>query len=357
MAAPAPPHHRNLATPAALATERQRSVLARFLAVIEPTDGERLAQALLDEFRSLGRILTQTPEALGRILGAHRPLAAILLGARELIIESLRADFVTQPLDPCCPKLARYLMASMGSLSEEVLRILFLDSAHRLIADEQIQHGSVQHLAFYPRTIFRRAIEHAATGVILVHNHPSGDPAPSQEDIRVTRRLVELGRSLDITVIGHIVVTATRVNRVEHGISISDEETLAYADILTDRSEPERTGSTNRQSFALANAQLAGRRRQARANIFGHADIFGDPAWELLTDLFIHQCLGKKVAISALCATSFAPRSTTLRWINRLCDTGFAVKIDDPSDGRRQFVKLTPHTARLLECYFFAEEG
>src|SRR3546814_12927667 len=99
-------------------------------------------------------------------------------------------------------------MASMGSLPDEVLRILFLDASYRLIADEQLHHGSVRQLELYPRTIFRRAIEHGATGLILVHNHPSGDATPSENDIVATRRLSDLGRSLDIEIVDHIVVTA-----------------------------------------------------------------------------------------------------------------------------------------------------
>src|SRR3546814_10192261 len=102
----------------------------------------------------------------------------------------------------------------MGSLPDEVLRILFLDASYRLIADEQLHHGSVRQLELYPRTIFRRAIEHGATGLILVHNHPSGDATPSENDIVATRRLSDLGRSLDIEIVDHIVVTATHAQRV-----------------------------------------------------------------------------------------------------------------------------------------------
>src|SRR3546814_4107883 len=77
-----------------------------------------------------------------------------------MFLEGLQADLTTQPVDPACPKLGQYLMASMGSLPDEVLRILFLDASYRLIADEQLHHGSVRQLELYPRTIFRRAIEH-----------------------------------------------------------------------------------------------------------------------------------------------------------------------------------------------------
>src|SRR3546814_9181180 len=86
----------------------------------------------------------------------------ILLGARDMFLEGLQADLTTQPVDPACPKLGQYLMASMGSLPDEVLRILFLDASYRLIADEQLHHGSVRQLELYPRTIFRRSEKHTS---------------------------------------------------------------------------------------------------------------------------------------------------------------------------------------------------
>src|SRR3546814_10804123 len=86
----------------------------------------------------------------------------------------------------------------MGSLQDETLRILFLDGIGRLIADEQVQRGTVHQLVIYPRPIFRRAMEHNAASLILVHNHPSGDATPSEEDLIATRALVQISRSLDI---------------------------------------------------------------------------------------------------------------------------------------------------------------
>src|SRR3546814_11470737 len=89
-----------------------------------------------------------------------------------MFLEGLQADLTTQPVDPACPKLGQYLMASMGSLPDEVLRILFLDASYRLIADEQLHHGSVRQLELSPRPIFRRPIEHSTPGLILLHKTP-----------------------------------------------------------------------------------------------------------------------------------------------------------------------------------------
>src|SRR3546814_1926535 len=93
----------------------------------------------------------------------------------------------------------------MGGLPDETLRVLFLDARQRLIADEQMQRGTIDQVVLYPRIILRRAIEHDAEAVILFHNHPSGDPTPSSADLRTTERLAAMARSLDITVVDHLV--------------------------------------------------------------------------------------------------------------------------------------------------------
>jgi len=301
--------------------------------------------------------MAQTPEALERALSQHPSIANVLLGARDLFLEGLQAELATQPVNPACPKLHQYLMASMGSLPDEVLRILFLDASHRLIADEQLHHGSVRQLELYPRTIFRRAIEHGAVGLILVHNHPSGDVSPSESDIVVTQRLSSLGRSLDIAIVDHIVVTATRACRVAVVEPTPPTRSSACAHVLRDNSGsgdgPRRQGP----STALENARRAYRRRQFRRELIESPTLFGEPTWDMLIDLFIHESEGKKVATSALCIASTAPQSTALRLVNKLCEAKLLVKIQDPADGRRQFVELTPDTAARLEAYFSADEG
>src|SRR3546814_11759054 len=96
--------------------------------------------------------------------------------------------------DPVDQKLLRHLIATMGSIQDETLRILFLDGIGRLIADEQVQRGTVHQLVIYPRPIFRRALEHNAASLILVHNHPSGDATRSEER-RVGQECVSTCRS------------------------------------------------------------------------------------------------------------------------------------------------------------------
>lgn len=272
-----------------------------------------------------------------------------------MFLEGLLADFASQPVDPVCPKLNKYLMTSMGSLPDEMLRILFVDSSRRLIADETLHRGSVRQLDLYPRTIFRRAMEHGATGIVLVHNHPSGDATPSPSDVLATRKLFEIGRSLDIEVIDHIVVTATRSQRIGTLGFLDTDRAYACTHVLRD-SISSSAGTGNR-SIALDNARRVLRRRKYRREMFGPVKLFNEPAWDILIDIFIHESEGKQIPISALCHASYAPPSTALRRVNDLCDDGHVVRIDDPEDGRRHFVALTPATAELLVSYFGSVDG
>jgi len=99
-----------------------------------------------------------------------------------------------------------YCRAAMAFESKEHFRILFLDKGNHLIADEQHQTGTVDHTPVYPREVVKRALELSATAVILVHNHPSGDPTPSRADIDMTRAIVEVARPLGISVHDHLIV-------------------------------------------------------------------------------------------------------------------------------------------------------
>ena len=104
--------------------------------------------------------------------------------------------------------LLDYLHADMAHLAIERVRVLFLNNKNMLIADEAVQEGSVDESAVYIREVMRRALDLHATAIIVVHNHPSGDPAPSQQDIRLTRDLAEAGRHLNVTLHDHIIIGA-----------------------------------------------------------------------------------------------------------------------------------------------------
>ena len=94
----------------------------------------------------------------------------------------------------------------MAFADKEQFRILFLDKRNQLISDEVQQTGTVDHTPVYPREVIKRALEHSATALILVHNHPSGDPAPSSADVRMTREITDIAKPLGITLHDHIII-------------------------------------------------------------------------------------------------------------------------------------------------------
>jgi DNA repair protein RadC len=106
----------------------------------------------------------------------------------------------------CTPDAVYDHLRSMGRLNKEAFRGLYLDIRNQLVHDEIVSLGTLTMNLVHPREVFRPAIEHSAAGIILVHNHPSGDPTPSAEDLKVTRQLMEVGRLLDIEVLDHVII-------------------------------------------------------------------------------------------------------------------------------------------------------
>jgi DNA repair protein RadC len=244
--------------------------------------------------------------------------------------------------------LRDYLILGMGSLPDEHLRVLFLDGRQHLLADEQLQRGTLARLALYPRTIFRRALELNAAGIILVHNHPSRDPTPSEHDIEVTRQLERVGRALEIELVDHIIVADGGTHRIR--ISQAERQRARTGFSLLRSPNPAAASD-----IALENAKATLRRRMLREQLFGAPELFGDPAWEMLIDIFIHECEGNPLPVSSLCVTPSIPMSSALRLCQKLCDAGIINRTPDPSDGRRSFVSLAPETAHRIRAYF--EEG
>lgn len=324
-------------------------MLARLVAAIAPEDCELIAGVLLDEFRSLGRLWSQTAERMAAVLRDWPEVGAFLASLRDTMIEGMRSDLRTGKVDPFDPALRRYLIASMGSLPDERLRILFLDSSRGLIADEQMQYGTLAHLAIYPRTIFRRALEHNAAAVILVHNHPGGDATPSEDDILSTRKLDQIGRALDIEILDHIIVTATRLHHIMCESRGSASRLKPSAFTLRSAASPQEEEADPR---VLRNAETVLRRRILRQQLVGSAELFGEPAWDMLLDLFIHECKGQQLSMSSLCATAGIPNSSAMKLAQRLCDAGILERAPDIFDGRRTLMKIAPEVAHRLRAYF-----
>lgn len=262
------------------------------------------------------------------------------------MVETMRSDLPVKYIDPRDPALQRYLIASMGSQPDERLRILFLDGARGLIADEEVQQGSLAQLSLYPRPLFRRALEHNAAAIILVHNHPSGDPQPSGNDILATRRLKQIGRDLEVALLDHIVVTATGASY------LSDHEEYdahrGRASFIL-RARPGTPGSFE---ASRENARATIRRRLLRRQLLGEPDLFGEPAWDMILDLFVHEEARKPMAMSSICVSAGIPFSSAMRLAQKLCDAGLLQRSPDTFDGRRINLRIAPAVAHRLRAYF-----
>lgn len=124
------------------------------------------------------------------------------------MLETLRAEAIAGPIVDASEALMNYLFARLAHAPAEQLRVLYLNAKNRLLRDEVMGHGSIDEVPIYRRDIIIRALELRAAGLILVHNHPSGDPQPSRSDIEATRRLVAAAQALDIVVHDHVVVAS-----------------------------------------------------------------------------------------------------------------------------------------------------
>ncbi len=169
-------------------------------------DTKDLAKDLIREYGGFAALLAADPQSLGRRLGPSTVAALKLVQAAAA--RTLKSDLRERDLISSWQALIDYLRLEMGHLAVEQVRVLFLDTKNRLIRDEKMWEGSVDESAVYVREILRRALELHASAIIVVHNHPSGDPSPSQQDIRLTRELAEAARPLRIALHDHVIVGA-----------------------------------------------------------------------------------------------------------------------------------------------------
>jgi DNA repair protein RadC len=173
---------------------------------IPRSDVKPLAKQLLARFGSLGGVLGATAEELRTVKGVGEALALDLKLLHETALRTARETVARRPVISSWSALLAYVKTALAHEAREQFRVLFLDKKNQLIADEVMNRGTVDHAPVYPREVMRRALELSSSAVILVHNHPSGDPTPSGADIDMTRQVVEAGRSLKIAIHDHLVV-------------------------------------------------------------------------------------------------------------------------------------------------------
>ena len=173
-------------------------------------DTKPIARALLTRFRSFAGCIAATPQELREIEGLGEAGVAALKTIQAAALRLMRAEVIDQPVLSSWQRLMEYLTAVLARERIEHFRVLYLDTRNRLIADEAQGRGTVNATPVYPRELVRRALELHATALILVHNHPSGDPTPSQQDIQMTRAIRTAAEPISVTLHDHIIIGNAR---------------------------------------------------------------------------------------------------------------------------------------------------
>ena len=173
---------------------------------ISRADTKPVAKALLARFKSLPELFGAQEQFLMEVEGVGAHVARDLKIIAALSERKLKADISGRDVLSSWTRVIDYCRASMGFETREQFRILFLDKKNALIADEVQQIGTVDHTPVYPREVVKRALELSATAIVLVHNHPSGDPTPSRADIEMTKTIVQTAKPMGIDVHDHIII-------------------------------------------------------------------------------------------------------------------------------------------------------
>lgn len=169
-------------------------------------DTKPIARALLARFGSFANAIAAPAQDLRQVEGLGEAGIAALKTVQGAALRLARAEVMERPVLNNWDRLIAYLSAAMTRERVEQFRILFLDTRNRLIADEQQARGTVNHTPVYPREVVKRALELQATALILVHNHPSGDPTPSRADLDMTQEIKAAAGSLGIVLHDHLVM-------------------------------------------------------------------------------------------------------------------------------------------------------
>jgi DNA repair protein RadC len=169
-------------------------------------DTKPLAKALLARFGTFAEAVNAPEDLLREVPGIGDAAITEIKLVRAAALRLMRGEVLDRPVLSSWSQVLDYCRASMGFEAKEQFRILFLDKRNQIIADEVQQRGTVDHTPVYVREVVKRALELSATAIVLVHNHPSGDPTPSRADIEMTKQIVTAAKPLGVLVHDHIIV-------------------------------------------------------------------------------------------------------------------------------------------------------
>jgi len=171
-------------------------------------DTKPLAKALIARFGGFGGLLTADWTELAQVKELSETSIAALKVAQASALRLLKSDILERPILSSWQALLDYLRADMAHMTVERVRVLHLDVRNKLLRDDHMGDGSIDEAAIYTREVVKRAIALGSSSLILVHNHPSGSPEPSKQDIKVTRQIMDAMRPLNIAVHDHIIIAA-----------------------------------------------------------------------------------------------------------------------------------------------------
>jgi DNA repair protein RadC len=169
-------------------------------------DTKPLARALVTRFGSFAAAIAAPNQDLLGVDGLGDAGVVALKSVHAAALRLLRAEVIDRPVLTNWPQVMDYLNAELSRERIEQFRVLFLDNRNRLMADEAQSTGTVNHTPVYPREVVKRALELHASAIILVHNHPSGDPSPSVDDIEMTREINRAAQALAIVLHDHVII-------------------------------------------------------------------------------------------------------------------------------------------------------
>lgn len=168
-------------------------------------DTKPLAKALIERFGSFAEVIAASPEALAEFDVTEAAIASLKI-VDAAAIRMMQRKAIDRPILSSWQKVLDYCHAAMARRPNEHFRVLFLDRKNKLIKDEVQQTGTVNHAPVYPREVMKRALELGASAIIMVHNHPSGDPSPSAADVAMTHEVRDVGAKLGVTLHDHLII-------------------------------------------------------------------------------------------------------------------------------------------------------
>lgn len=179
----------------------------QLMTAIPRRDVKPLAKDLIAKFGTYAEVISAEPERLMEISGVGDNVVTILKLAEASAQKLSQGIILGKPVLNNWQALINYCSSQMAYKKKEQFRVLFLDRQNRLITDEKMQEGTIDHTPVYPREVIKRALELGSTAIILVHNHPSGDPTPSRQDIEMTKKIEEAGKQLGVILYDHLIIS------------------------------------------------------------------------------------------------------------------------------------------------------